>query len=75
MSRVRKAVLEYVRANPGCTDDDVHWNAYGWFRGPNRRESTVKHLLRLRDAGLVLSDGSAHKKRWWFPADVREDAL
>ena len=64
MGEKRAAVLAYVRAHPGATDELVHASV-SWGR---LHESTVKHLLRLRDAGLVRSEVDEYRSsRYWFP--------
>jgi hypothetical protein len=78
MSQQRAAVFAYVRANPGCKDIEAWRMAY---RAPLVRplcmESTVKHLLRLRDAGLVRAEDNAAKweRRWerrWYVTQIGE---
>lgn len=65
MGEKRAAVLAYVHAHPGATDELVHEGVSWTARLP---ESTVKHLLRLRDAGLVRSEVDEYgSTRYWFP--------
>lgn len=68
MSPQREAVLRYVREHPGVTDMRVHREAYrgSGVSGPSYCESTVKHLLALRRAGVIESVGKAHDwSRTW----------
>lgn len=66
MGRDRAQVLSIVRQNPGIIDAHVH-RVLGRHRLP---ESTVKHLLRLRDAGFVRCEGDVRLgRRRWFAAD------